>query len=141
MYGKSNWYGREVEGRLADVETVFVRGKVPDNFKEYPHIYFTTEYIEMAVQCSDDVWDTIHSILETRQFVTIEANAWTLDKIPMSIFNRVHIIYRIADPNVAKLKQTDTLSVDAGWYRVHQITKCNMMEINPDDYKFDRIEE
>jgi hypothetical protein len=45
------------------------------------------------------------------------------------------------DENVTKLKKTDTLSIDQGWYRVHQVTKCNMMEINPDDYKFDRIEE
>jgi hypothetical protein len=35
------------------------------------------------------------------------------------------------------LKDTDTLSIDAGWYRVHQVTKCNMMEISPDNYKFD----
>ena len=91
--------------------------------------------------CVHGNWDEIHSILETKQYVTIEANAKTMDKIPMSIFNRAHIIYRIQDTHVAKLKNTDTLSVDAGWYRVHQITKCNMMEINPDDYKFDRIKE
>jgi len=139
MYGKSYWYGREVEGRLSDIETVFVRGQVPKNYKDYPHIYFTTEYIEMA--CVHENWDEIHTILETKQYVTIEANEKTMDKIPMSIFNRAHVIYRIPDEHVAKLKQTDTLSIDAGWYRVHQITKCNMMEINPDDYKFDRIKE
>jgi len=139
MYGKSYWYGREVEGRLSDIETVFVRGQVPKNYKDYPHIYFTTEYIEMA--CVHENWDEIHTILETKQYVTIEANEKTMDKIPMSIFNRAHIIYRIQNKHVAKLKNTDTLSVDAGWYRVHQITKCNMMEINPDDYKFDRIKE
>ena len=26
MYGKSFWYGREVEGRFSDIDTVFVRG-------------------------------------------------------------------------------------------------------------------
>ena len=128
MYGKSYWYGREVEGRLSDIETVFVRGQVPKNYKDYPHIYFTTEYIEMA--CVHENWDEIHTILETKQYVTIEANEKTMDKIPMSIFNRAHIIYRIQNKHVAKLKNTDTLSVDAGWYRVHQITKCNMMKIS-----------
>ena len=139
MYGKSYWYGREVEGRLSDIETVFVRGQIPKNYKDYPHIYFTIEYMEMA--CVHGNWDEIHAILNTKQYITVEANAKTMDKIPMSIFNRAHVIYRIPDEYVAKLKQTDTLSIDAGWYRVHQITKCNMMEINPDDYKFDRIKE
>ena len=139
MYGKSYWYGKEVEGRLSDIETVFVRGQVPKNYKQYPHVYFTIEYIEMC--CTHGNWDDIHNILETRQYVTVEANSKTMAKIPMSIFNRAHVIYRIQDEFVAKLKNTDTLSIDAGWYRVHQITKCNMMEINPDDYKFDRTEE
>ena len=139
MYGKSYWYGKEVEGRLSDIETVFVRGQLPENYKEYPHVYFTIEYIEMC--CTHGNWDDIHNILETRQYVTVEANSKTMAKIPMSIFNRAHVIYRIQDEFVAKLKNTDTLSIDAGWYRVHQITKCNMMEINPDDYKFDRTEE
>ena len=139
MYGKSYWYGKEVEGRLSDIETVFVRGQLPKNYKEYPHVYFTIEYVEMC--CTHGNWDDIHNILETRQYVTVEANLKTMAKIPMSIFNRAHVIYRIQDEFVAKLKNTDTLSVDAGWYRVHQITKCNLMEINPDDYKFDRTEE
>ena len=139
MYGKSYWYGKEVEGRLSDIETVFVRGQLPKNYKEYPHVYFTIEYIEMC--CTHGNWDDIHNILETKQYVTIEANSKTMDKIPMSIFNRAHVIYRIQDIHVAKLKKTHTLPNDAGWYRVHQITKCNMMEINPDDYKFDRIKE
>ena len=91
MYGKSYWYGKEVEGRLSDIETVFVRGQVPKNYKDYPHIYFTIEYIEMA--CVHGNWDEIHSILETKQYVTIEANEKTMEKIPMSIFNRAHVIY------------------------------------------------
>jgi len=139
MYGKSYWYGREVEGRVSDIEKVYVRGQVPGNYKDYPHIYFTIEYMEMA--CVHGNWDEIHSILNTKQYITVEANDKIMDKIPMSIFNRAHVIYRISDEHVAKLKNTDTLSIDAGWYRVHQITKCNMMEINPDDYKFDRIKE
>ena len=139
MYGKSYWYGKEVEGRLSDIETEFVRGQLPKNYEEYPHVYFTIEYIEMC--CTHGNWDDIHNILETRQYVTVEANSKTMAKIPMSIFNRAHVIYRIPDKHVAQLKNTDTLSIDAGWYRVHQITKCNMMEINPDDYKFDRTKE
>lgn len=139
MYGKDFWYGKEVEGRLSDVETVFIRHSIPKNYIDYPHIYFTIEYIRECVKRKK--WDEIHHILDTtNKMITIEAGHDVFNDIPMSVFNRVHIIYRIPNEHVAKLKKTDTLSIDQGWYRVHQIMKCNLMEIVPDDYKFDRKE-
>ena len=137
MYGEQYWYGKEVEGRYSDIETVFIRSGIPDDILEYPHAYFTIEYVREMIKKND--WSIVHMVLKTRQIVTVEATADTLDHIPMSVFNRAHIIYRIPDSHLAKLKKTDTLSIDAGWYRVHQIMKCNLMEINPDDYKFDRL--
>lgn len=139
MFGKSYWYGREVEGRFSDIDTVFVRSEIPSNYNDYPHIYFTIEYIRSIV--NDNNWAAIHKILDTRQIVTIEAAADVFDKIPMSVFNRAHIIYRIPDTHATKLKQTDTISLDAGWYRVMQIMKCNLMEMTPDSYKHDRIQQ
>lgn len=138
MYGKHVWYGKEVEGRLSDLQTVFIRkGDLPPDWIEYPHIYFTIEYITESVKNNN--WSTIHKLLETKKVVTIEANAETVEKIPMSVFNRVHILYRIHDPFLERLKKTDTLSIDAGWYRCHQIMKCNLQQIVPDDYKFDYL--
>jgi hypothetical protein len=82
--------------------------------------------------------ETLRWILDnSNSAVTIEANEETLTAIKPDLFNRCHIIYRISDPYLEMLKATDTLSIDAGWYRVHQVTKCNMMEISPDNYKFD----
>jgi len=137
MYGEQYWYGKEVEGRYSDIETVFIRSGIPGDILEYPHAYFTIEYVREMIKTNN--WEIVHMVLKTRQIVTVEATADTLDHIPMSVFNRAHIIYRIPDSHLAKLKKTDTLSIDAGWYRVHQIMKCNLMEINPDDYKFDRL--
>ncbi len=154
MYGKKQWRGREVEGRYSDMMTFFVRelgdGIEVETLLEYPHYYFTVEYIEkMLGLTSTDLLKSTHTINkeyitairqildETNAAVTIEANSKIISAIPPDLFNRCHIIYRIIDDSVQKLKQTDTLSIDAGWYRVHQITKCNMMEINPDNYKFD----
>ena len=80
----------------------------------------------------------IREILDTTNCaVTIEANTDTLERIPPDLINRCHIIYRIQDKALQVLKDTDTFSVDAGWYRVHQVTKCNMMEIRPSNYMFD----
>jgi len=147
MYGKDQWRGREVEGRYADMMTYFVRdlgaGIGVKDIEEYPHYYFTIEYMNKAM--NSDKWQNrknlyvpIREILDTTNcVVTIEANNNVLTNLPPDIFNRCHVIYRIQDEALQKLKDTDTFSVDAGWYRVHQVTKCNMMEIKPDNYKFD----
>ncbi len=147
MYGKDQWRGREVEGRYSDMMTYFIRdigeGIDVKYLREYPHYYFTIEYTKKAInsdkwQNKQNLYDPIRSILDsTNSVVTIEANNDVLKNLPPDIFNRCHVIYRIQDEALQKLKDTDTFSVDAGWYRVHQVTKCNMMEIKPDNYKFD----
>jgi hypothetical protein len=142
MYGKTQWRGREVEGRYSDVMTFFVRslenGKLlVKSLSDYPHYYFTIEYMKNCFENTEEI-SVIRGILDsTNCIVTIEAIPETITRIPPDLFNRCHIIYRIPDTAVQLLKDTDTLSIDAGWYRVHQITKCNMMEITPDNYKFD----
>ena len=145
MYKKDQWVGREVEGRYSDMMTFFVRdicNKIEvDDLSEYPHYYFTIEYMKKSIlnEDEDEYLSHIREILDTtNSVVTLEATSTTFSAIPPDLFNRCHIIYRINDGAVQKLKETDTLSIDAGWYRVHQATKCNMMEINPDNYKFDR---
>jgi len=154
MYGKQQWVGREVEGRYSDILTYFVRelgdGINVEDFRKYPHYYFTIEYVIKMLSISASGAIPAHSIImieaireildKTNNVVTLEANAHTLKNLPPDLFNRCHIIYRIDDDAVQLLKDTDTFSVDAGWYRVHQITKCNMMEITPDNYKFDSDE-
>ena len=145
MYGKAQWKGKEVEGRYSDMMTYFVRdlefGIDVQDLNKYPHYYFTIEYMKKCApslqEDNDEIKEIRHILDKTNCVVTIEANNITLKQLPPDLFNRCHIIYRIHDENVQKLKKTDTLSIDAGWYRVHQIMKCNLMEINPDDYKFD----
>ena len=143
MYGKQQWRGREVEGRYSDIMTLFIRelgdGIDVKDLRDYPHYYFTIEYVSKMIQTKNDAqFKAIRTILDTTNgAVTLEANKDTLKNIPPDLFNRCHIIYRVIDDAVQLLKDTDTFSVDAGWYRVHQVTKCNMMEINPDNYKFD----
>ena len=147
MYGKHQWKGREVEGRYSDMMTFFIRdlnhnmrstyGLEVKNLNEYPHYYFTIEFMKKSMK-DEKYLETLRWILdESNSVVTIEASNETVDTIKPDLFNSCHIIYRISDPYLEMLKATDTLSIDAGWYRVHQVTKCNMMEISPDNYKFD----
>ena len=147
MYGKKQWRGRECEGRYSDLMTMFIRdletgsatkhGLLVDELGDYPHYYFTIEYMKKCYEDSAHI-ETIRWILDTSNMaVTIEANRDTIERIPPDLVNRCHIIYRIHDNALQVLKDTDTLSIDAGWYRVHQVTKLNMMEITPSSYKFD----
>jgi hypothetical protein len=143
MYGKQQWRGREVEGRYTDMMTFFVReygdGLEVDDFSWYPHYYFTIEYVIKMINTSDPKYiDAIRKILdESNAVVTIEANKDTLKNISTDLINRCHIIYRIQDDALQLLKATDTLSIDAGWYRCHMIAKMHMQETTPDSYKFD----
>ncbi len=78
-------------------------------------------------------------ILETNQVVTIEADRGTINDIPLGVFNRVHVIYRIEDRYpIDLLKSTDTISIDTGKYASIQSMKGCMQRITPDDYKYDR---
>ena len=80
----------------------------------------------------------IRDILDsTNCAVTIEADALTLKNIPTDLVNRCHIIYRIQDDALQVLKDTDTLSIDAGWYRCHMIAKMHMQETKPSSYMYD----
>jgi len=149
MYGKKQWRGREVEGRYSDIMTFFVRELVDNKLsvKEYnecPHYYFTIEYmrkINTTTTLSIDArtyLTVIRDILDsTNCAVTIEADALTLKNIPTDLVNRCHIIYRIQDDALQVLKDTDTLSIDAGWYRCHMIAKMHMQETKPSSYMYD----
>lgn len=148
MYGKKVWRGKEVEGRYSDIMTYFIRELdkdiETDMIAMYPHFYFTIEYVTKMLfgaggSTTKEFYLTqIRTILDSSyNAVTLEANSETLKKIPVDLINRCHIIYRVQDDALQYLKDTDTFSVDAGWYRVSQVTKCNMMHINPDNYKFD----
>ena len=142
MYGKKQWRGREVEGRYSDIMTFFVRELVNNklevkSYTEYPHYYFTIEYMRQ-IEDNAQYLSVIRHILDTTNCaVTIEAVSATLKNIPVDLVNRCHIIYRIQDDAVQLLKDTDTLSIDAGWYRCHMIAKMHMQETKPTSYMYD----
>lgn len=142
MQGTQFWYGREAEGRLTPMPSVFCRNKIPDDYKDYPHIYFTVEYIDKCItDTKKQFWEQISNILdEEKHFVTLEVNQRQLqgDKIPPSIFNRAHILLRVSCPEFEQLKPTDTVTLDIKPFNVYTITKYNMQKVTSNDYVFDR---
>ena len=118
MYGKKQWFGREVEGRYSDLMTFFVRDlDLNGNKNSYGLL--------------------INNLADSNMAVTIEADSTTIERMPPDLVNRCHIIYRIQDKALQLLKDTDTLSIDAGWYRCHMIAKMHMQETKPANYMFD----
>ena len=96
MYGKQQWRGREVEGRYSDIMTFFVRelgdGIDVEYLNEYPHYYFTIEYMERCFENTAEI-NAIREILDTTNCaVTIEATADTIERIPPDLFNRCHVM-------------------------------------------------
>lgn len=144
MYGKKIWRGREVEGRYSDLMTLFVRdlldtpnADIGVNYTEYPHYYFTIEYMRKCYENTPYI-QVIRDILDqTNMAITIEADADTIERLSPDLVNRCHIIYRISDNALQVLKDTDTLSIDANWYRCHMIAKMHMQETKPSNYMFD----
>ena len=91
MYGKHQWKGREVEGRYSDLMTFFVRdlnhnikktyGLEVENFNEYPHYYFTIEFMKKSMK-DEKYLESIRRILdESNCAVTIEATTGDGDNI------------------------------------------------------------
>lgn len=148
MYGKKQWIGRECEGRYSDLMTFFVRdldlngnknsyGLLIDNLTDYPHYYFTVEYMKKCSENTPYIYAIRWILDNSNMAVTIEADSTTIERMPPDLVNRCHIIYRIQDTALQVLKSTDTVSIDAGWYRCHMIAKMHMQETKPANYMFD----
>ena len=145
---KSIWYGKEVEGRFTDIETCFIADFAPlvygkERMKPMPHIYICSPATEQLVNDSkskDFNWQNIFNMISDTQFVSIEVTPGMLERIPPMIRIRAHILLMLDCKDAALLKQTDSIKVVYGDYKLYCTTVHNMQSVNPDDYKFDRYE-
>lgn len=131
MFGSEYFYGKEVEGPLVDVETCFVRTRVPEDFDKYPHVYFCISYIKK------DYWHIIENCLDKKQIVTLEITPELLKTIPPTIFNRSRIMLSLDCPELEMLKKNDILKIVTRPFTTFNVVKCTMQQSIPDDYKSD----
>jgi hypothetical protein len=135
MFGEKYFYGKEVEGPLADVDTCFVRTEIPGNFKAYPHVYMCISYVDILIKEAD--WNKINDILDTKAIVTLEITPEQYKKIPPTIFNRCKVMLSLDCPELEFLKQNDIVKIVTRPFTTYNVTKCNMQTSTADDYKFD----
>ena len=136
MQGRDYWYGKEVEGRLYGLYTLFVRNKFPNEFftkkinKKVKHIYYTIE------SWNTDYIDFIESLIEDYP-VSIEVDKDTYHRLTPNMKVHCHIIYRIKDFNIFDLKETDSIFIDGNTFNVLCFSKHNAIKVDYKDYQND----
>ena len=138
------WYGKECEGRLTDVETLFiadidVKGLDMD---KAPHIYFCSPAVRQLIKGKGDLnWDWLNAFIDrTGTTISLECEPGMLKDVPPMIRIKTHIMYMMNEEEVGLLKQNDSVKVVYAPYSLYCASIQNMQKVTPDDYKYDRYE-
>ena len=138
------WYGKECEGRLTDVETLFiadidVKGLV---MEKAPHIYFCSPAVRQLIKGKGDLnWDWMNAFIDrTGTTISLECTPGMLKNIPPMIRIKTHIMYMMNEEEVGLLKQNDSVKVVYAPYSLYCASIQNMQKVTPDDYKYDTYE-
>jgi hypothetical protein len=145
---RKHWYGKECEGRLTDVETLFIadiRVKGVD-MEKMPHIYFCSGAVEQLI--TNDMknqsqldWDWMSKFIDrTGITISLECTPGMLKDVPPMIRIKTHIMYMMNQEEVGLLKKNDSIKVVHAPYSLYCTSIQNMQKVTPDDYKYDRYE-
>lgn len=135
---RTHWYGKEVEGRFTDIETLFVSDTkaLQEKLQVPAHVYFCSPATEQLIEQND--WSNMFDLISDNTFVTIEATPGMVEQIPPMIRIRAHILLMLNCSDAGLLKKTDSIKVVYADYSLYCTTVHNMQQVTPDDYKFDR---
>ena len=138
------WYGKECEGRLTDVETLFiadidVKGLV---MEKAPHIYFCSPAVRQLIKGKGDLnWDWLNGFIDrTGTTISLECEPGMLKDVPPMVRIKTHIMYMMNEEEVGLLKQNDSVKVVYAPYSLYCASIQNMQKVTPDDYKYDTYE-
>ena len=138
------WYGKECEGRLTDVETLFIADITVKglNMEKAPHIYFCSPAVRQLIKGKGDLnWDWLNAFIDrTGITVSLECEPGMLKDVPPMIRIKTHIMYMMNEEEVGLLKQNDSVKVVYAPYSLYCASIQNMQKVTPDDYKYDRYE-
>jgi len=135
---RTHWYGKEVEGRFTDIETLFISDikSLQEKLEVPAHVYFCSPATAQLIKQDD--WKSMFDLISDNTFVTIEATPGMVEQIPPMIRIRTHILLMLNCTDAALLKKTDSIKVVYADYSLYCTTVHNMQQVTPDDYKFDR---
>ena len=140
---RKHWYGKECEGRLTDIQTLFV-ADIESDFESMNaiHIYFCLPATQQLIDGKSDLdWQWLNDLIDrTNVTISLEVTPGMLKKIPAMIRIRTHIMYMMNEEEVGLLKKNDSIKVVYGDYKLYCTSIQNMQKVTPDDYKYDRYE-
>jgi hypothetical protein len=145
---KGYWYGKEVEGRFTDIDTLFISDlteiaeKGITSIENIPaHIYLCSTAVQQLIRGIEGFgWETIFALKDNVTFFSIEATPSMVGQIPPMIRIHSHILLMISEPAASLLKETDSIKIVYNDYSLLCTTVHNMQRVTPDDYKFDTYE-
>jgi hypothetical protein len=143
---RKHWYGKECEGRLTDVETLFIADITVKgvDMEKMPHIYFCSTAIEQIIRGdvkSELDWNWMNKFIDrTNITISLEVTPGMLNNVPAMIRIKTHIMYMLNIKEVELLKKNDSVKIVHGDYKLYCTSIQNMQEVTPDDYKYDRYE-
>ena len=145
---RKHWYGKECEGRLTDVETLFIADIRVEgvDMEKMPHIYFCSGAVEQLI--TNDMknqsqldWDWMSKFIDrTGITISLECTPGMLKDVPPMIRIKTHIMYMMNQEEVGLLKKNDSIKVIHAPYSLYCASIQNMQKVTPDDYKYDRYE-
>ena len=139
------WYGKECEGRLTDVETLFIADIEEGglNMEKAPHIYFCSPAVKQLIKNKSGNlnWDWMNLFIDrTGITISLECEPGMLKDVPPMIRIKTHIMYMMNEEEVGLLKKNDSIKVVHAPYSLYCASIQNMQKVTPDDYKYDRYE-
>ncbi|MBC8306736.1 MAG: hypothetical protein H8E55_64630 [Pelagibacterales bacterium] len=138
------WYGKECEGRLTDVETLFITDISAKgiDMEKVPHIYFCSAAVQQLVDSKGNLdWEWMNKFIDrTNITISLEVTPGMLKMIPAMIRIKTHIMFMLNEEEISLLKQNDSIKVIYDDYSLYCTSIQNMQKVTPDDYKYDRFE-
>lgn len=142
---KKFWYGKEIEGRLYNLDSIYI-GHDFDTFEnecnDFHHYLIGTSLIdEMDKGGTDITWNYLEELIDMkRKMVTIEARPEQIKKIPHSMKLKCHILLWIDIPELSELKSSDSVKLCIQNHDMYVYTLFNGQRVTRNDYIHDRYE-
>lgn len=143
---KDYWFGKEIEGRLYGLETVFIPKLFKAKkslFKKFNHFLIGPTLIE---QMSDPAkidkitWRKLENLIDEGKMITLEVKPGQMKLIPQSMKLKAHILYWIDAEEVSQMKETDSIKICTQSHDMFCFTLFNGQRVKRHDYIHDRYE-